>query len=92
MIEYFKSFDGKDVYLKNIYFKSYATYFYGNTKPPTNPEFYNENWLLTGNIDKDVFFITKIHRSENLKSYPEIKKTGEKNGFVFYRREAKHEK
>jgi hypothetical protein len=89
LIEFFKSHAGKDVYLKNIYFKSYATWFYGATTPPRNPDYYDENWLLTGNIDKDVYFVTKIHLAEKMKPYTDIEKIGEKNGFVFYVRKAK---
>jgi len=86
LIEFFKSHAGKDVYLKNIYFKSYATWFYGATTPPQNLNYYDENWLLTGNIDKDVYFVTKIHLATKMEPYPEIEKIGEKNGFVFYMR------
>lgn len=89
MIEFFKSHAGEDVYLKNIYFHSYATYFYGKTTPPKNKNYYDENWLLTGDIDKDVYFVTKIQRADQLKKFPEVKKIGEKNGFVFFKREAK---
>ena len=89
MIEFFKSHAGEDVYLKNIYFHSYATYFYGKTTPPKNKNYYDENWLLTGDIDKDVYFVTKIQRADQLKKYPDVKKIGEKNGFVFFKREAK---
>ncbi len=90
LIEFFKSKAGQDVYLKNMYFKSYATYFYGETQPPENQNFYDENWLLTGDIDKDVYFVTKIHRAPMLEKYDELEKTGEKNGFVFYVRRAKN--
>ena len=86
LIEFFKSHAGKDVYLKNIYFKSYATWFYGATTPPQNLNYYDENWLLSGNIDKDVYFVTKIHLATKMEPYPEIEKIGEKNGFVFYMR------
>ena len=88
LIEFFKSKAGADVYLKNIYFRSYATYFYGETKPSGNPDFYDENWLLTGKIDKDVCFVTKIHRAHLLEQYADIQETGRKNGFVFYIRKA----
>lgn len=91
LLEYFKSKAGQDVYLKNIYFKSYATYFYGETKPPSNPAFYDENWLLEGDIDKDVCFVTKIHRTHQLEKYEDIVETGRKNGFVFYERKAKEQ-
>ncbi len=90
LIEFFQSKAGQDVYLKNIYFKSYATYFYGETQPPENQNFYDETWLLTGDIDKDVYFVTKVHRAPMLEKYDELEKTGEKNGFVFYVRKAHH--
>ena len=89
LIGFFESTQDKDVYVKNIHFKSYATYFYGRTQPPENKNFYDENWLLTGDIDKDVYFVTKIHRAHLLDEYKELEKIGEKNGFVFYLREAK---
>ncbi len=89
LIEFFESKAGEDVYLKNIHFRSYATYFYGETQAPDNKNFYNDQWLLTGDIDKDVYFVTKIHRAPLLEEYPELKRIGEKNGFVFYLREAK---
>jgi hypothetical protein len=89
LIEFFKSKAGQDVYLKNIHFKSYATWFYGETQPPSNPNFYNEEWLVTGDIDKDVLFVTKIHRAPLMEKYDDIEETGRKNGFVFYVRRAK---
>jgi hypothetical protein len=89
LVEFFKSHAGEDVYLKNIYFKSYATYFYGATTLPKNPDYYNENWLLTGDIDRDVYFVTKINKADKLDAYVDIHKIGEKNGFVFYLRKAK---
>lgn len=89
LIEFFQSHAGEDVYLKNIYFRSYATYFYGETTPPQNQNYYDENWLLTGDIDKDVYFVTKIHRAKRLEEYKDVKKIGEKNGFVFFKREAR---
>jgi 4-amino-4-deoxy-L-arabinose transferase-like glycosyltransferase len=89
LIEFFKSKAGDDVYLKNIHFKSYATYFYGETLPSSNPNFYDENWLLTGDIDKDVHFATKIHRAPLMEKYDDIEETGRKNGFVFYVRKTK---
>ncbi len=89
LIEFFKSKANQDVYIKNINFKSYATYFYGETQPPANKKFYDEQWLLTGAIDKDVYFVTKTDRVHLLDKYSELEKTGEKNGFVFFVRRAK---
>jgi len=88
LITFFESKSDEDVYLKNLYFKSYATYFYGNLQPPENSNYYDQEWLLTGDIDKDVYFVTKIHRAHLLEEYGAIEKIGEKNGFVFYVRKA----
>ncbi len=89
LIEFFQSKAKKDVYVKNINFKSYATAFYGEMKPPENKNFYNDQWLLTGDIDKDVYFVTKIDCIQLLDKCSNLKKTGEKNGFVFFVRKAK---
>ena len=88
LIEFFESKAGEDVYIKNVHFKSYATYFYGKTQPPENNNFYDDEWLFTGDIDKDVYFVTKIHRAPLMEKHTKLKKIGEKNGFVFYLREA----
>ena len=88
LIEFYKSHAGEDVYLKNVYFKSYAGWFYGATTPPENQNFYDQQWLLTGDIDKDVYFATKIHLAKQMEEYSDIKKIGEKNGFVFFVRKA----
>lgn len=89
LIEFFESKAGEDVYIRNLHFKSYATYFYGKTLPQQNKNYYDKDWLLTGDIDKDVYFVTKIHRTPLLEEYTELQRIGEKNGFVFYLREAK---
>ncbi|MCF6356278.1 MAG: glycosyltransferase family 39 protein [Draconibacterium sp.] len=88
LIEFFESKASEDVYIKNVHFKSYATYFYGKTQIPKNDNFYDDEWLLTGDIDKDVYFVTKIHRAPLMEKYNDLKKIGEKNGFVFYLRKA----
>ena len=89
LVEFFKSKAGKDVYLKNLHFKSYATWFYGKVMPPGNNNYYNQEWLLSGDIDKDVFFVTKIHRAHLVEQYPDVNEIDRKNGFVFYERKIK---
>ncbi len=88
LIEFLKSKSEKDAYIKNLHFKSYATWFYGKTQPPANEKYYDHEWLLTGDIDKDVYFVTKIHRAHHMEKYEDVQETGRKNGFVFYLREA----
>jgi hypothetical protein len=90
LVVFFKSKANEDVYLKNLFFKSYATWFYGKTMPPENHNYYDEDWLLTGNIDKDVWFVTKIHRARRVEEYDELMETGRENGYVFYVRKSRN--
>ena len=91
LIEFFQSLQGKDVYLKQIYFRSYAPYFYGKTQPPENKNYYDLNWLLLGDIDKDVYFATKAHKRKGLDGYQRMEEIGIKNGYAFYVRRAEKE-
>ncbi|GAB4033092.1 ArnT family glycosyltransferase [Spirosoma gilvum] len=89
-MRFFERAQGQNVYVKTYGYHSYGPFFYTMKPPVTNPNAYNEDWLLRGKIDKDVLFIR--HASEQptlLDSLPDVKKTGQENGFVFYRRQAK---
>lgn len=84
VIEFFEGLKNKNVYVETLGYKSYAHLFYNNKKPPVNLKSYDKDWLLTGKIDKDVFFSAKItSRDAILKIYPEVQVLYEKNGFVF---------
>ena len=100
-IDYFKSFDGKDVYVHSLGYKSYATLFYTNRQPATDPHYQsirvdkkgkeiqpeaNEKWLLYGNIDKPAYFICKIQDSTKYVASPQLTQIGSSNGFVFFKR------
>jgi len=100
-IDYFKSFEGKDVYVHSLGYKSYATLFYTKKQPATDPHYQsmridkqgkeiqpeaNEKWLLSGNIDKPAYFISKVQDSGKYASLPQLEVTGSGNGFVFFKR------
>jgi 4-amino-4-deoxy-L-arabinose transferase-like glycosyltransferase len=99
-IEYYKSFRGKDVYVQPLGHKSYANLFYTNKQPYTAKEYRatrrdktgretpeaNEHWLLSGETDKPVYFISKIQDSVKFDTMATIQTTGSKNGFVFYKK------
>ncbi len=85
-IEFYKSKAGEDCYIITNGFKSYAHLYYAKKQPVTNENYYNREWLLTGPIDKKVYVVSKIHRTDELKEYTDLQKIGEKNGFVFYLR------
>jgi 4-amino-4-deoxy-L-arabinose transferase-like glycosyltransferase len=88
-VEFFESKVQEDCYIITNGYKSYAHLFYARKRPVSNPESYDKEWLLRGAIDKDVYVVSKIHRTESLKAYPELEEIGRKNGFVFYKREKK---
>ncbi|QHT67508.1 glycosyltransferase family 39 protein [Rhodocytophaga rosea] len=88
-IRFFESLQGKDVYVITDGYKSYAQLFYSRKPPVTNPKSYDYDWLLRGDIDKDVYFVTKVDRKKELETMEGLEKLGSENGFVFYRRKAK---
>lgn len=87
-IAFFKSLQGKDVYVKTLGYKSYAQYFYTRVQPGQRKEAKDEQWLLTGEVDKPTYFVSKITAKENiLNTYgQQLAFLYEKNGFVFYQR------
>lgn len=88
-MRFFERAQGQDVYVKPYGYRSYGPFFYTQKPPVTNPRYYDQNWLMRGKIDKDVWFIKKITEVNTpLDSLPDIQKTGAENGFVFYRRRA----
>lgn len=86
-IDFFIQRQGEDCYTHTLGFKSYGDLFYTHKERPTNMNSYDENWLLTGPIDKPVYFVSKVDRIDNYKQYTELKELYRKNGFVFLKRE-----
>ncbi|MBD0278680.1 MAG: glycosyltransferase family 39 protein [Flavisolibacter sp.] len=86
-IEFAEARIGEDCYVVTEGYKSYVQLFYTRKQPPANPKSYDKEWLYTGAIDKPVYVITKVTKLDQLAPYPEFKKIGEKNGFVFFKRE-----
>ncbi len=83
-IQFYQSLKGQNVYIEPIGFKSYAHLFYAEKQPITNKNSLDQNWLLYGNIDRTVYFITKINHQDVQRLNPQIKKIREENGFIFY--------
>ena len=80
---------GEDCYVNTLGYYSYAQLFYVRKEKPVNPNSYNEQWLLTGNIDKPAYFVSKVDRIESYKKYTELKELYRKNGFIFLKRDVK---
>jgi 4-amino-4-deoxy-L-arabinose transferase-like glycosyltransferase len=87
-IEFYESLQDKDVYIKTLGYKSYAQYFYTRIKPNLRKEAKDENWLMTGNVDKPTYFISKntFEKEVMEKHGDKVEVIGRKNGFVFYKR------
>ena len=100
-ISYYQGFEGQDVYVHSLGYKSYATLFYTKKTASTNPRYRgtrvdnhgrdlqpeaNEHWLLSGSLDKPAYFICKVQDSTKFALLPQLSETGSSNGFVFFKR------
>jgi hypothetical protein len=85
-INFFKERASEDAYFITHGYKSYAHLFYTRKPPVENEKSYDRNWLLYGDIDKDLYVITKIHKAGDLRQIETLEEIGAKNGFVFFRR------
>jgi hypothetical protein len=85
-IDFFIARQGEDCYVHCLGFKSYGELFYTMKEKPANPNSYNEQWLISGDIDKPVYFVTKVDREQNYK-FPQLRELYRKNGFVFLKRD-----
>jgi hypothetical protein len=91
VIDFYESLQGKDCYAESLGYLSYAPYFYARKNPPVMDEKTIRQWMLTGDIDKDAYFVSKITDAEsNRLTYPKLIEMQRKNGFVFYRRKAEN--
>lgn len=77
--------------------KLFDDYFWKSRKKDdyVSPEQYRiekQNWLISGKVDRPVFFVSKnTYADEVLEYWPEMIKVGEKNGFVFWERATKNQ-
>lgn len=86
-IDFFIERQGEDCYVQSLGYKTYGDLFYTQKVKPVNENYYDINWLLTGDIDKPVYFSTKIDRVKKYEQYKDLKELYRKNGFVFFKRE-----
>ena len=89
-IDFFIQRQGEDCYVNTLGYYSYAQLFYVKKEKPVNPNSYNEQWLLTGNIDKPAYFVSKVDRIDSYKQYSELKELYRKNGFIFLNSDVKN--
>lgn len=89
MIEFCEGISDKDCYVDVYDFKSYAHYFYCKTPYDTVALHKDQQWLLNGPIDKDVYIISKI-TNNSLDTNPNMKQIGIRGGFIIYKRTSKN--
>ena len=87
-IDFFKSKVNEDCYVYPMGYKSYGHLFYTQKRPVTNSKSYDFDWRMSDDLDKPLYYVTKVHKAAGiLKKYPKLKKIEEKNGFVFLKKE-----
>ncbi|MBX7201430.1 MAG: glycosyltransferase family 39 protein [Bacteroidia bacterium] len=99
-VEFYKTMQAKDVYVETLGYKSFAQYFYTRKKGLSVEEQRNSidkeglyhidalrNWLLTGDIDKPAYFVTKTTKEAEYLKHDDLICIGRKNGFSFLYRE-----
>jgi 4-amino-4-deoxy-L-arabinose transferase-like glycosyltransferase len=90
LIEFCKDRIGENCYVETLGMKSYSHLFYTRKELPLNENSYNQEWLLTGTIDKPVYFILRNSSVAKYRElYPHLKTYKEKNGYVFLKRDMK---
>lgn len=82
-IRFFESIAGKDAYVTTYGYKSYAQYFYAAQPCGLSDKRNDTQWLLSGKIDKPVYFVSKVTNRE-LDAYPDITFLKSEGGFRFY--------
>ncbi|GAB1351100.1 phospholipid carrier-dependent glycosyltransferase [Ignavibacteriales bacterium] len=94
-VEFYKSLEGKDVFVKAVGFRSYADIYYSkktknNSASGVGIEHKNiEDFLINGDIKKPAYFVTKINERDKWTKIPNLKVLYEKNGFIFLQRREK---
>lgn len=85
-VEFCKSLEGKECYIKTSGFKSYIPVYYSKRMPPVHEKSDDIGWLTWEAVDKDVFIIAKSHLKEYWSGVSTTEIIGEKNGFIFLKR------
>ncbi len=85
-IQFFKEKSQEDVYVRSLH-KSYTDMFYSRLRINDNPKSRDKEWLLTGPIDKPVYFVGRNTKKKKYEKYTDLKIIKEEYGFVYYKRD-----
>ncbi len=91
LIDFYKTLQGKNVYVQVVGFKSYAHYFYPQIMPDSTPKRRDTDWLLSVENKKPTYFVVKVTAKKEiewLQSFSQIEQIDRQlNGFlVFYKK------
>jgi len=86
VVEFYQSIQGEDCYAESYGYKSYAQYYYFQQPYGLSEKRKERAWLVTGDIDKPVYFVSKSTNLE-LDDNSSFVLVGKKGGFRFYKRE-----
>lgn len=86
--EFFEEIAGEDAYYLTAGYKSYLPYFYGKVKPITREEARENEWMISGPVDKTVYLSVKRSRINEAfhERYRNFELLYSKGGFSFYKR------
>lgn len=87
VVEFMEKRVGEDCYVATFGYKSYVQLFYTKKQPGQRKESNDLFWLLTGEVDKPTYVVTKIHKAKEIAKYEKMIELYRKNGFVFFKRE-----
>ncbi|MCO4815024.1 MAG: hypothetical protein KC454_09945, partial [Flavobacteriales bacterium] len=86
VVDFYQSIQEEDCYAESYGYKSYAQYYYFNQPFGLSEKRKDREWLLNGDIDKPVYFVSKSTNLE-LDNHPNFLLIGKKGGFRFYKRD-----
>jgi len=89
-LDFFQQLQGRDVYVLTAGYKSYLHYFYARVKPPQREEAKDKQWLISGEVDKDVYLSVKVSKLDAnfYARYHAFEKLYEAGGFAFFVRKS----
>lgn len=88
-IEFYEARQGEDCYTIPEGYKSYAHLFYSRKVAPGVDGQPDKEAMLRGKVDRPVYVVTKVHKLEQMDKTVGFEKVGDKNGFVFFKKDPK---
>ncbi len=86
-IDFISSFKDKPVWVSTLGYKSYAPYFYSDKQSRASSEADEQEFLLHGKTNRDVYFVVKSTGMNSiLKQNPNLKFVEKNGGFVLLKR------